>query len=58
MNPSDKTYEPLGHERKTRMKAIQKSLRRHGLKEIDRKWAPRLKAIKEMRSSLRETLKK
>lgn len=37
---------------------IQKSKRRHALKEIDRKWAPKLKAGKEMAESLRHTLAK
>lgn len=39
-------------------KSIKKSIMRHGIKEIDRKWAPRLKASKDMASSLRSTLAK
>lgn len=41
-----------------RDKSFVKSKRRHALKEIDRKWKPKLEAGKSMAKALAETLKK
>jgi hypothetical protein len=39
-------------------KSLAKSKRRHGLKMIDRKWAPRIAAGKKMASTMNEALKR